>query len=251
MNKVISEAHSFFKKNQKKIKEDFQQNENANVFSSLTLNVEEDTFINNIIYSECELSNVKPSLKLVENVKTLTHQIKVIQKQGALLIGEKIFKVRELLSQMKLPNTTFTSWINYVFPTKSSAYNALAYYELFSTLPTKDDKSIFQKLPYRTAYALASRKASVTDKIIVLKKINGLPNSKAITILNEYIPPLHKQSYISDKTVLSFHEINKEMSEKILDVLFFMNLRDDISSYNKNLIQQIYDISLTKKETDQ
>lgn len=194
---------------------------------------EEHEKINNLVINEDEKLDVNHNLAAI---KLLTIQIKSIQKQHVLLIGEKIYKVREILREMRSPETTFSSWINLVFHTKSSAYNALGYYELFISLPDKHTKSLFQSIPYKTAYLLASRKGSIKEKITVLGKIRGMSNTLAISVLNQFLPSLRSNDELQVNDV---EKKNKFLSSKLIEVLEIINSGINISEYNKNLIHQL------------
>ncbi|EPJ29225.1 hypothetical protein CP09DC78_1085, partial [Chlamydia psittaci 09DC78] len=166
MSKLTKEASAFFQKNQENTTKEFLKKEFAMDVFSVSLSDIEKEQIENLVVSQNSKFDEEYNRGLA-SIKLLTGQIKSIQKQHVLLIGEKIYKVREILKNMNSPDTTFSSWINLVFRTKSSAYNALGYYELFISLPDKNTKSLFQSIPYKTAYLLASRKGSVKDKLKV------------------------------------------------------------------------------------
>ncbi|ANG66610.1 CT583 family protein [Chlamydia gallinacea] len=233
MNKLSKEASIFFQKNQENTAKEFQKKELSLDIFSVTLSDEEHEKINNLVINEDEKLDVNHNLAAI---KLLTIQIKSIQKQHVLLIGEKIYKVREILREMRSPETTFSSWINLVFHTKSSAYNALGYYELFISLPDKHTKSLFQSIPYKTAYLLASRKGSIKEKITVLGKIRGMSNTLAISVLNQFLPSLRSNDELQVNDV---EKKNKFLSSKLIEVLEIINSGINISEYNKNLIHQL------------
>ncbi|WP_366235950.1 CT583 family protein [Chlamydia buteonis] len=240
MSKLTKEASAFFQKNQENTTKEFLKKEFAMDVFSVSLSDIEKEQIENLVVSQHSKFDEEYNRGLAY-IKLLTGQIKSIQKQHVLLIGEKIYKVREILKNMDSPETTFSSWINLVFRTKSSAYNALGYYELFISLPDKTTKSLFQSIPYKTAYLLASRKGSVKDKLKVLGKISGLSNALAIDILNKFLPPL-KSSQTERR--IDFEEKNKEVSEKLMDILKIISSGLELSEYNKNLLHQLFEKTL-------
>ncbi|WP_375794013.1 CT583 family protein (plasmid) [Chlamydia sp. 12-01] len=240
MSKLVKEASAFFQKNQENTAKEFHKKEFAMDVFSVSLSEDEKEQIENLIVSKHRNFDNECSSGLA-SIKLLTGQIKSIQKQHVLLIGEKIYKVREILRSMNSPDTTFSSWINLVFHTKSSAYNALGYYELFISLPDKDAKSLFQSIPYKTAYLLASRKGSVKDKVRVLGKIGGMSNTSAMDILNKFLPSLRAAQ--TDRQT-DFEEKNKELSEKLIEILKVVCSGLELSEYNKNLLQQLFERTL-------
>ncbi|AFS44584.1 CT583 family protein [Chlamydia psittaci] len=240
MSKLTKEASAFFQKNQENTTKEFLKKEFAMDVFSVSLSDIEKEQIENLVVSQNSKFDEEYNRGLA-SIKLLTGQIKSIQKQHVLLIGEKIYKVREILKNMNSPDTTFSSWINLVFRTKSSAYNALGYYELFISLPDKNTKSLFQSIPYKTAYLLASRKGSVKDKLKVLGKISGLSNALAIDVLNKFLPPLKSSQ---SERCIDFEEKNKEVSEKLIDILKIVSSGLELSEYNKNLLHQLFEKTL-------
>ncbi|BAE81785.1 hypothetical protein (plasmid) [Chlamydia felis Fe/C-56] len=240
MSKLIKEASAFFQKNKENTAKEFHKKEFAMDVFSVSLSEDEKEQIENLIVSRYDHLDSKFSNGLA-SIKLLTGQIKSIQKQHVLLIGEKIYRVREILRSMNSPETTFSAWVNLVFHTKSSAYNALGYYELFISLPDKNTKSLFQSIPYKTAYLLASRKGSVKEKVRILGKIEGMSNSSAIDILNKFLPSLRSSQ--AGKLV-GFEEKNKELSEKLIEILKIVCSDLELSEHNRNLLQQLFEKTL-------
>lgn len=236
MNKLTKEASVFFKKNQEKLKEEFQKKDVISDVFQTSLTQSESEQIECLVLGGME--NADSNSETLAIIKALTSRIKAIQKHHVLLIGEKIYKVRELLNNSGSSATTFSSWIGLVFHTKSSAYNALAYYELFISLPNKDWKSIFQSVPYKTAYCLASRRGHIDDKMSVLEKIKGLPNTDAMCVLNKYLP----SSRDSNVDIPSSNDsINKLISDMLLELLRIIHPGIQVSQHNMNLLQQLFE----------
>ncbi|WP_348664168.1 CT583 family protein [Chlamydia vaughanii] len=240
MSKLVKEASAFFQKNQENTVKEFQKKEVSLDVFSVSLSNDEQEQIESLIVSKHSKLDEEYNNGLA-SIKLLTGQIKSIQKQHVLLIGEKIYKVREILKRMNSPETTFSAWINFVFHTKSSAYNALGYYELFISLPDKETKSLFQSIPYKTAYLLASRRGSVKDKVKVLGKIGGMSNTSAIDVLNKFLPSLRN---LQSESLINFENKNKLLSEKLMEALKIVCSGLELSEYNKNLLQQLLESTL-------
>ncbi|UFP07259.1 CT583 family protein [Chlamydia pecorum] len=240
MNKLNKEASIFFQKNQKHVKEEFKKKYALEAVFQTSLTQAESEQLDCLIL-DGNIDLEEQASEVLLEIKSITSQIKAIQKHHVLLIGEKIYRVREILNKSGSSSTTFSSWIGLVFHTKSSAYNALAYYELFLKLPSQSWRVIFQSIPYKTAYLLASRKGEIEDKMTVIEKIQGLPNSAAICILNKYLPS-SRDTVIS--AVSSEEDINKVISDKLLELLKIVCLNPKISQYNMNLLQQLLESTL-------
>ncbi|WP_213318989.1 CT583 family protein [Chlamydiifrater volucris] len=232
MKKIDKEASDFFQKN---------RNVSVSKTSSRT-----DNAISNVVLDDFESEKISEIFSEVDEnfsgkivlIKQLTNQIKGIQKQGVLLIGEKIFKVRKILREIGCFDTSFTKWISLVFPTKSSAYNALAYYELYSSLPDQELRQKFQSIPYKTAYMLASRKADVEKKISVMEIIQGMENDVAITTLNQFIPSSRKDDKSCDRDPLDYL-----IYKKAYELMILIKKSRNLSPLSKKLLRELFSLS--------
>lgn len=200
MPKLRKEANLFFEKNKEHI--------DTETIKQLSSNVKKIFSIDGIPLTDSEKNQIKyiiltatkqdvldeKSTVIFEELKTITAQIKGIQKQGILLIGEKIFEARNLINQNTTLNTTFSDWISVAFKTKSSAYNALAYYEFYKNLPTNESRLVFQSIPYKAAYVLSSRRVCIEDKCKALANLKGLSNVEAISFIDRVFPKKNRKS---------------------------------------------------------
>lgn len=231
---LINNANVFFEKNKKQI--DAVQKLKKDQIYALDLTEKETNQLEELF----KQSNLrKDFIENISAIKLLTSQIKSIQKQHVLLVGEKIFKVREILRQMGGEKTTFSSWINLVFSTKSSAYNALAYYEFFINLPNDQAKQLFQAIPHKAAYVLAARKGDVDRKVTVLKQISGKNNQDAIRIVNTHFPSTKPTNigFVKDDEYR-----NKEISKKLLEVVNEIHSGLVLTDYNINLLKYVFEL---------
>lgn len=153
----------------------------------------------------------------IEQLLDITCQIKAIQKQGIILLGEKIFKAREIINKNPLRKTSFSSWINISFKTKSSAYNALSYYELYSNLSNDELRNTFLNIPYKAAYRLSSKNICIEDKENIIPHLSGLSNSEAISVISN----------------LSYEKCDKSCNKK-----FFMNIKSRLVSIFNDILRE-------------
>lgn len=245
MNKLEKEASVFFKKNQTAASQDFKKQVSTLEMFSATLNPEENQNLDRLFLSGMQNSaNEEVYQKDVLAIKLLTSQIKAIQKQHVLLIGEKIYNARKILSKNCFSSTTFSSWIDLVFRTKSSAYNALAYYELFISLPNQTLQKEFQSIPYKSAYILAARKGDLKTKVEVIGKVCGMSNLSAMRIVDQLLPSSRNKH--EHNILESDSEKNRLLSNLLLEILRIMCSGVSLSSYNENLLQQLFEICRKK-----
>lgn len=142
------------------------------IFDPKSLDPQEEVKMQKLLFENFQLSGIseeKENAKLTQdfqNIKRLTTEIKGIQKQNLVLIGERIDKARSILKSYK--DGTFTKWLQHVFSSKQTGYNILAYYLFLKTLP-EDLQETFKRLPQKAAYLLASRDGDLQTKIEILQ----------------------------------------------------------------------------------
>ena len=106
-------------------------------------------------------------------IKSLTAEIKAINKQGLILLGERIQKARTILKKYGDGKGVFTKWLTHTFGNRRSAYNILSYYEFYQSLPTNKLKTKLKNMPVQAVYTLASREGSAEVKTSIVKEYNG------------------------------------------------------------------------------
>ena len=132
----------------------------------------------------------------------MTSEIKAINKQGALLIGERVYKAHEILKSYV--DGTFVKWIDATFDSRRTGYNMLSYYELYLSLPNHA-KENFKKMPQKAAYMLASRGGDINKKAEIISGYHDLKASDLILLIDEQMPSSKRTS--SDNSQFSFSEI--------------------------------------------
>lgn len=121
----------------------------------------------------------------IDQLKTITSEIKAINKQGVLLIGERIFKARELLKSYK--DGTFVKWIDSTFESRRSAYNMLSYFELYQQLPNLAKEDL-KKISQKAAYMLASRDGNIERKAELINEYHHLKADEMMLLIQEQFP---------------------------------------------------------------
>lgn len=232
---------SFFKKNKENISLEIVNKISSNtrrsfLSSEIVLTEAEEDQIKHILLTASNSKNIDEKTNAIfEELKKITSQIKSIQKQGILLIGESIFKARKLINQLTDSPTTFSDWICITFKTKSSAYNALSYYEFYNQLPTDDYKTVFQNIPFKAAYILSSRKVDFDKKRKILSKIQGLSNVEAISFINNTFPKRKKSidALIQDKSLVNI------ILNKISYLSRLLSTFSDLENFQKDDLRKI------------
>lgn len=156
------------------------------VFDTRPLDEDEAYILEEMLAQQAEdLSNEKVT-EDAEVLKQITAEIKAIGKQGAILLGERVHRARELLRPYR--DGTFTKWLETAFGTRKTGYNVLAYYELYRALPHDELRADFKKLQQRTAYILASREGDLGTKAEIIREYHDKPHSELMEIIQEKLP---------------------------------------------------------------
>ncbi len=119
-------------------------------------------------------------------LKQITAEIKAIGRQGAILMGERVFMARDILKPYK--EGTFTKWLEATFGARKTGYNALAYFDLYSSLPDDELREKFKQIPLRAAYVLASRRGDPETKTTIIREFHGLRHNELVSIIQEKLP---------------------------------------------------------------
>lgn len=121
-----------------------------------------------------------------EGLTRITAEIKAIDKQATVLLGERVFRAREILKPYK--DGTFTRWLESTFGTKKTGYNVLSYYDLYTALPSDHLRDCMKKLPHKTAYILASRDGDIQAKFDIISEHYDKPHKTLVTLIKERLP---------------------------------------------------------------
>lgn len=150
-------------------------------------------------------------------LKAITNQIRSIHKQQVLLVGERIFRARDILKRYGDGTTTFTQWIDCVFSSRRTAYNILCYYEFYQELPSLSYQEGLQKMPLKVAYCLSSRQAPIERKLEIIDMYDGEPPEDTILLIKERLPTSEKDKRRRDS--------NKVAIGRLRDVLSRLKMR--------------------------
>ena len=121
-------------------------------------------------------------------LKSITAEIRSIQKQSVMLLGERIVKAREILKLYGDGSTTFTKWLDSTFSSRTTAYNCIAYYEFYSSLPSDALRERLKLMSHKAAYMLASRSGDIEQKYKIVEEYYSLKQDEIIPIIQECFP---------------------------------------------------------------
>jgi hypothetical protein len=151
-----------------------------------------DSEIDNLkqIFEQCSLqtSFEEEIEKDFSQLVQITSELKAIQKQAVILVGERICAVRKIFKRHGGEGIGFTAWLSLAFNARKTAYNAMAYYELYSALPTEDLKTKMKQMPVKVSYVLASRTAPEKLKFSIIDSYQGEKQREMLDRIEEHIP---------------------------------------------------------------
>ncbi|MCF7852234.1 MAG: pGP6-D family virulence protein [Simkaniaceae bacterium] len=150
-------------------------------------------------------------------IRNLTVEIRSIHKQQVVLVGERVYRAREILRKYGDGTTTFTQWLDRVFTSRRTAYNILRYYEFYQQLPSLSLRQGLKSMPLKVAYCLSSRQAPLGKKVEIIESYSGEKPEDAILLIKEKLPTAEKDKRRKDS--------NKLMIEKIKTALHRLKMR--------------------------
>lgn len=121
----------------------------------------------------------------LEQLSSITAEIRAIHHQALLLHGERIKRAQELLIQYK--EGAFTAWLIATYGNRQTPYNFLQYYELFSALPGALQSKL-DTMPRQASYILASRNATLEEKQQIIEEYAGEPKHELIQRIRTRFP---------------------------------------------------------------
>lgn len=123
-----------------------------------------------------------------QELKSLTEEIRAINKQQVVLVGERLKRARDIFKNYGDGEHTFTKWLDQLFTSRRTAYNILNYYDFYMELPTIELKSELKKLPLKVAYCLSSRQAPLSQKMEIIKSYAGEKPEDTLLMIKERFP---------------------------------------------------------------
>jgi hypothetical protein len=194
----------------------------SSIFGPIQLDEKDSQTIEQLL-NECPVSESQTEKDIVE-MKRLTAEIKSIGRQGLVLIGERVYKAREILKPYG--DGSFTQWLIDTFQSRRTGYNYLAYYEFYQELPNQELKEGFKRLPQKSAYKLASRKGNFELKYKIVRDCHHLPIDEIDAIIENMLPVdigdqrRRKQPQLIDDVLQSLYQIqNMRLSKEELGKL--------------------------------
>lgn len=121
----------------------------------------------------------------LEQLLSLTSEVKAINNQAAILHGERIKKAQEILKKYR--DGAFTAWLIQTYGNRQTPYNFLQYYELYTSLPQMLVPKL-DEMPKQALYTLASRDGTQELKEEIIKNYNGETKQELLELIRKTFP---------------------------------------------------------------
>ncbi len=106
----------------------------------------------------------------LEELLSITSEVKAINSQAIILHGERIQRAQQLLKNYK--DGAFSTWLIYAYGNRQTPYNFLQYYESYKTV-SQPLKERLSDLPRQAIYTLATRQGDLMLKEELIRSYQG------------------------------------------------------------------------------
>ncbi|MFV0340421.1 MAG: CT583 family protein [Parachlamydiaceae bacterium] len=155
----------------------------SGVFHVASLSPDEKEQIEAILTEHA--SGKRPIDQDLEQLLSITSEVKAINHQAALLHGERIQKAQEILKNYK--DGAFTSWLVAVYGNRQTPYNLLHYFLFYNSIP-KETRPQIEAMPRQAIYSIASRDGSLDEKVDFLLHNRGKRKSELLQLMRDLFP---------------------------------------------------------------
>ena len=150
----------------------------------------------------------------------VTSEVRAITNQAALLHGERIKRVQNLLKKYR--EGAFSAWLVATYGNRQTPYNFLLYYEFYEALP-KELKTKIEEMPRQAIYALASRQIPIEKKQEVVTCYKGQTKREMLEMIRSLFPLAKNDGRKNDPVSTLLLAIEKQLAT-------FQRTSDELSS---------------------
>ncbi len=167
----------------------------------------------------------------LEQLASITSEVKAINNQAALLHGERIKKAHGILIRYR--DGAFTAWLIATYGNRQTPYNLMQYYEFYESLP-KDLRPQLEAMPRQAVYTLASRQGDMKTKQRIVANFKGESKAELLTLIRNAFP-LDKE----DRRRVNVGDNIVNVLTRVYDHL--QNNVESISSSQKRAVRDLLD----------
>lgn len=176
----------------------------AGMFSISELTPEERNFLETLLKTYAiDDSTVDADLR---DLLCLTAEVKAINNQAAMLHGERIKKVHDILINYK--DGAFSSWLISTYGNRQTPYNLMQYYEFCEAMP-KLLRPQIENMPRQAVYTLASREGEFEKKVQFVEGYSGQTKAELLVMIRETFPLDSKDKRRENIGIVAIHGLEK------------------------------------------
>lgn len=159
----------------------------AGVFRVAKLSASEEKQLKTILDNHArEDSDTSEDLKFLS---AITSEVKAINNQGAILHGQRIKQVQEVLKTYR--DGAFSAWLKAAYGNRQTPYNFLQYYEFYSQMPRELQQKV-DMMPRQAIYSLATRACDAREKTKIVESYKGESKQELLALIRERFPLAEK-----------------------------------------------------------
>lgn len=175
----------------------------SGVFKINKLSESETEALTNILQNFREEEKEIDLQQDLQNLITITAEVKAITNQAVILHGERIKKAQEILKNYK--EGAFSSWLITTYGNRQTPYNFMQYYDFYMQMP-QDLRPQIDTMPRQAIYTLASRTGELEKKQEIVKNYQGQPKQELLSIIRKLFPlnaQDKRQANLAEQVIIS------------------------------------------------
>ena len=188
----------------------------AGVFKVIPLQEAEIAQIRGLI--EFYNKNNQTSSNDLDELLSISSEVKAINSQAIILHGERIKKAQLLLKNYK--DGAFSTWLLYAYGNRQTPYNFLQYYEFYRALPAVLRERLTD-LPRQAIYTLATRQGDIEVKEELVRTYQGESKEIFLEKIRNAFPLSLKdkrRTTVADQIAVSLERVLEKASTKPLNL---------------------------------
>lgn len=155
----------------------------SGIFNPTQLSPMEREWIHTLLVTHAEeKENISDDL---EQLLTITSEVKAINNQAALLHGERIKRAHAILADYR--DGAFTAWMIAAYGNRQTPYNLWQYYEFCEAMP-KPLRPKIEAMPRQAIYTLATRQGPLEHKQKIVETYHGQTKVQLLEEIREAFP---------------------------------------------------------------
>ena len=128
----------------------------------------------------------------LSKLQHISSAIYLSKDKNPLLCGQHIQEAKDIFKYYQ--DGALTKWLSIIYNNRQTPYNMLSYYNLYKSISTNSLKKMYQDLPKKVAYTLATRQGSLKSKEHILSQYTELKQGELMILIQEQFPSKQRQT---------------------------------------------------------